>query len=257
MAETAALIVAAGLGERAPGDIPKQFRPLGGKPLLRWTIEAFRSHPRISSIQVIIAAKDRERYEAAAAGLALPPPASGGSTRTESVRLGLEALAKSPPAHVLIHDGARPFVSAALIERVVSALDQAEAVAPLLPVADTIRQRTEIGYEILPRDALVRAQTPQGFHFAKIREAHRRFAGQSVTDDIALAERANLRIAAVTGEGINIKLTTPDDFALAEKFALGSLLDVRTGSGFDAHRFGPGDHVWLCGVRIPYEAALV
>jgi 2-C-methyl-D-erythritol 4-phosphate cytidylyltransferase/2-C-methyl-D-erythritol 2,4-cyclodiphosphate synthase len=187
----------------------------------------------------------------------LADPILGGATRADSVRNGLEALAQSAPRRVLIHDGARPLVSPSLISRVVGALDSADAAAPLLPVADTLRRRTERGYEIVPREDLLRAQTPQGFRFDKITDAHRRFAGEPVTDDLALAERANLTIAAVAGEETNIKLTTSDDFTTAEKLALSTLLDVRTGSGFDAHRFGPGDHVWLCGVKIPHTASLV
>src|SRR5262245_57613179 len=160
MAETIALIVAAGRGERAGRGIPKQFRTLAGKPVLRWTIEAFSRHARIEAVQAVIHAEDRERYEAATAGLALNPPVTGGETRADSVRRGLEALEHSPPRHVLIHDGARPLVSGALIERVISALEQADAAAPLLPVTDTLRRRTDAGYEAVPRESLLRAQTP-------------------------------------------------------------------------------------------------
>ena len=257
MAETVALIVAAGRGERAGGGVPKQFRLLAGKPVLRWTIEAFRDHPQVDTVQAVIHGGDQESYEAAVAGLGLVPPIIGGATRADSVRNGLNALGPSPPRRVLIHDGARPLVSSALISRVISALDSADAAAPLLPVADTLRRRTADGYETVPRNDLLRAQTPQGFRFDKIWDAHRRFAGEAVTDDLALAERANLTIAAVAGEETNIKLTTADDFIAAEKFALSSLLDMRTGMGFDAHRFGPGDHVWLCGVKVQHSSTLV
>ena len=257
MAETVALIVAAGRGARAGDGIPKQFRPLAGKPVLRWVAEAFLRHRRIDAVQAVIHDDDRELYEVATAGLDLNPPVSGGATRSESVRRGLEALCGSAPRRVLIHDGARPLVSGALIERVTEALDTADAAAPLLPVTDTLRRRTETGYEIVPRESLWRAQTPQGFRFEKIWDAHRRFAGEETTDDLMLAERANLTIASVAGEETNIKLTTADDFAAAERLALSSLLDVRTGSGFDAHRFGPGDHVWLCGVKIPHAHTLI
>lgn len=257
MADTVALIVAAGRGERAGGGVPKQYRSLAGKPALRWAIEAFRAHREVDAVHTVIHCDDRERYEAAAVGLGLGDPIIGGATRADSVRNGLDALGRSPPRRVLIHDGARPLVSYTLISRVISALENADAAAPLLPVADTLRRRTAAGYETVPRDDLLRAQTPQGFRFAKIRDAHRRFAGDPVTDDLALAERANLTIATVAGDETNIKLTTADDFAAAEKLALSSLLDVRTGTGFDAHRFGPGDHVWLCGVKIPHPASLV
>lgn len=257
MAETVALIVAAGRGERAGGGVPKQFRELAGRPVLRWAIETFLRHGRIDGVQVVIHSDDRGRYEAATAGLRLRPAVTGDATRAGSVLRGLEALAKSPPTQVLIHDGARPLVSSALIDRVADALDTADAAAPLLPVTDTLRRKTASGYELVPRESLVRAQTPQGFRFEKIFEAHRRFVGEPATDDLALAERANLTIAAVPGEETNIKLTTADDFIAAERLALSSLLDVRTGSGFDAHRFGPGDHVWLCGVKIPHTSSLV
>ena len=257
MVETVALIVAAGRGERAGGSVPKQFQELAGKPVLRWAIEPFLRHGRIDWVQAVIHGDDRERYEAATAGLGLKPPVAGGTTRANSVLRGLDALGKSPPGRVLIHDGARPLVSSALIDRVTGALDTADAAAPLLPVTDTLRRITGTAYEIVPRKSLVRAQTPQGFRFEKIWDAHRRFAGEPATDDLALAERANLTIAAVAGEETNIKLTTAGDFIAAERLALSSLLDVRTGSGFDAHRFGPGDHVWLCGVKIAHEYELV
>jgi 2-C-methyl-D-erythritol 4-phosphate cytidylyltransferase/2-C-methyl-D-erythritol 2,4-cyclodiphosphate synthase len=257
MADTVALIVAAGRGERARGDVPKQYRMLAGTPVLRWVVEAFLRHPKVDAVQAVIHADDWDLYRAATAGLALNAPVAGGASRAESVRRGLEALGASAPRRVLIHDGARPLVSASLIDRVATALDDADAVAPLLPVTDTLRRRTGNGYEIVPRDDLLRAQTPQGFRFDKISEAHRRFAGEPATDDLVLAERANLSIAAIAGEETNIKLTTADDFVAAEKLALSSLLDVRTGTGFDAHRFGPGDHVWLCGLKIPHTSALV
>src|SRR5882672_5660504 len=263
MAETAAIIVAAGRGRRAERgarlgrEIPKQYRVLAGKPVLRWAVEAFLGHGGIDAVQLVIHDEDRDACERTLAGLVLEPPAIGGATRQDSVRHGLEALSKRQPARVLIHDGARPLVSRELISRVADALDGADAVAPLLPLSDTLRRKTSTGYEIVPRDELFRAQTPQGFRFEKILDAHRRFASEAATDDLALAERAGLSIAAVAGEETNIKLTTANDFTLAEKLAGSSLGDVRTGSGFDAHRFGPGDHVWLCGVKIPHPFALV
>jgi 2-C-methyl-D-erythritol 4-phosphate cytidylyltransferase / 2-C-methyl-D-erythritol 2,4-cyclodiphosphate synthase len=257
MAGTVALIVAAGRGERTGGDIPKQYRPLGGKPVLRWAIEAFLGHPNIEAVHTVIRQEDRKQFAAAASGLRLPAPIAGGATRAQSVRNGLEALSPSPPESVLIHDGARPFVSAALIARVAEALRACDAAAPMLPVTDTVRRRVTGGYELVARESLSRTQTPQGFRFEKILDAHRRFAGETVSDDLALAERVKLSIAAVEGEEMNLKLTTADDFVLAEKLAFASLPDLRTGIGFDAHRFGPGDHVWLCGVKVPHTASLV
>ena len=231
MAETVALIVAAGRGERAGGGIPKQYRSLAGKPVLRWAIEAFRGHPQVDAVQTVIRRDDRERYDAAAIGLGLDAPVNGGATRADSVRNGLDSLGRSLPRRVLIHDGARPLVSASLISRVIGALDNADAAAPLLPVADTLRRRTAVGYETVPRDDLLRAQTPQGFRFDKIWDAHRRFGGEPVTDDLALAERANLTIAAVPGEETNLKITTADDFMTRGKTC--ALLSARC-----AHRNG-------------------
>ena len=259
MAETVALIVAAGRGERArtldPG-LPKQYWALAGRPVIRWAAEIFADHPRISGVQVVIADKDRQHYEAATLGLKLRPPVIGGATRQHSVRHGLEALSETTTQNVLIHDGARPFVSPALITRVIDALGAADAAAPMLPVADTLRRRTAEGFRVEPREDLLRAQTPQGFRFSSILTAHRVFAETNATDDFALAERAGLSLQVVPGEEMNLKLTTPDDFALAERIASASLFDVRTGSGFDVHRFAAGDHLWLCGVRVPHSFGL-
>jgi len=257
MAGTAAVIVAAGRGERAGGDTPKQYRLLAGKPVLRWAVEAFLQVPSIEAVEVVIHADDRRCYEQACAGLAIEPAVVGGATRQASVRNGLESLAGAAPARVLIHDGARPFVSRELVARVVSALDRADAVAPLLAVTDTLRRKSASNYELVQRDDIFRTQTPQGFRFDKILNAHRQAKDMNVTDDLAFAERAGLSFASVEGEATNIKLTTADDFALAEKLAGSAYGDVRTGTGFDAHAFGPGDHVVLCGVKIAHDRALV
>ena len=256
MAETVALIVAAGRGERAGGAIPKQYRKLAGKPVLRWAIEAFERCTAIDNVRVVIQPADEALYRTAIAGLRLRPFILGGATRQESVRRGLEALVARTPDHVLIHDAARPFVSTALVERVIGGLDNAEGVLPVLPVADTLRRKEGAKFEIVPRDGLWRAQTPQGFHFDKILAAHRKFVGEPATDDIQLAERLGLSIASVTGEETNFKLTTENDFLLAERLAGSGLSDVRTGTGFDVHRFAPGDHVWLCGVKIRHAFGL-
>jgi 2-C-methyl-D-erythritol 4-phosphate cytidylyltransferase/2-C-methyl-D-erythritol 2,4-cyclodiphosphate synthase len=256
MAGTIALIVAAGQGIRAGGDIPKQYRLLGGQPVLRRSIEAFRSHPAIASLRLVVAASDGERWRAALDGIPDGAAVIGGATRQDSVRRGLEAIADAAPDRVLIHDAARPFVSHNLIGRVVDALESADAVAPMIPVADTLRRKRGERYEPVAREDLLRAQTPQGFRFVKILEAHRRFADATATDDFALAVRAGLTLATVQGEEMNMKLTTNADFLLAERIASGALGDVRTGTGFDVHRFAPGDHVWLCGVKVPHESGL-
>ena len=258
MPQTAALIVAAGTGERARGEDlpPKQYRPLAGKPVLRWTLEAFAGHHAVDEIKVVIREGDEGRYRSTVTGLDLSSPAIGGATRQISVRNGLEALAASAPERVLIHDAARPFVSHRVIADVARALDQSEAAAPLIAVSDTLRRvRAEIS-ELVSREGLKRTQTPQGFHFVKILDAHRKFASESATDDLALAERSGLSFTAVKGDESNMKLTTPEDFALAERLASSALGDVRTGTGFDAHGFAIGDHVWLCGVKVPHDRGL-
>ena len=253
---TAILIVAAGKGERAGLSQPKQYAALLGRPMLRWAIEAFAGR-RESFIQVMIGPGQEADYAAAVARLDLPVPAIGGVTRQESVRRGLEAVAAAAPEFVLIHDAARPLVSPRLIDAVIAALRAgADAAIPLLPVADTLRKQENGKWITVPREALLRAQTPQGFRFAAILKAHRDHAAHEVTDDMALAELAGLKIAAVPGEESNLKVTNAEDFAMAEALLSARLGEARSGSGTDVHRFVPGDHLWLCGVKIPHDRAL-
>ncbi|MDB5367526.1 MAG: ispDF [Rhodospirillales bacterium] len=251
--EAAALIVAGGTGTRLGAELPKQYLALAGRPLLRTTLEAFLTHRGICRVQVVIGAGQREQYDQAVAGLDLPPPVEGGASRQDSVRNGLEALAAAgAPAQVLIHDAARPLVSAAVIDRVLDALDAHEGAIAALPVADTLRR--EDGTPV-DRTGVWRAQTPQGFRFATILAAHRDAAGLALTDDAAVAERAGHHVALVLGDAANLKVTTMEDLSFAERLA--TLNDIRTGSGFDVHVFGPGDHVWLGGVRIPHDQGVV
>jgi len=259
MPSCTALVVAAGHGVRAGSEKPKQYRDLLGVPLLRLGIGALTAHGGIGRIQVVIDPRHRPAYDAAVAGLDLPPPVAGGATRQESVRLGLEHLARGPaPDWVLIHDAARPLVGRQTLDRVLAALAQGPAAVPALPVADTLKRGVNgrIGATV-PRDGLFQAQTPQGFHFDAILAAHRAAAGLDLTDDAAVAERAGLAVALVAGERRNIKITAPEDFDLAARLLQGDPMETRTGSGFDVHRFGPGDHLMLCGVRIPHEQGLV
>ncbi|GIL38527.1 bifunctional enzyme IspD/IspF [Rhodospirillales bacterium TMPK1] len=251
--EAAALIVAGGAGTRLGAEIPKQYLALAGRPLIRSTIEAFLKHRSISRVQVVIGAGQREHYEQAVAGLDLPPPIDGGATRQDSVRNGLEALAAAgAPSQVLIHDAARPLVSEAVIDRVLGALASHEGAIAALPVADTLRR--EDGTPV-DRTGVWRAQTPQGFRFATILAAHRAAIGLALTDDAAVAERAGHHVELVLGDAANLKVTTMEDLAFAERLA--TLNDIRMGSGFDVHTFGPGDHVWLGGVRIPHDHGVV
>jgi 2-C-methyl-D-erythritol 4-phosphate cytidylyltransferase/2-C-methyl-D-erythritol 2,4-cyclodiphosphate synthase len=258
MPGVAVVIVAAGRGERAGGALPKQYVPLLGTPVLRWTVDAFRHHPQVDRVQVVIGPDDEARYTDAMQGAAVLPPLAGGPTRQHSVMHGLEALAHHKPDFVLIHDAARPLVSAALIDGVIAALRAgATAAVPLLAVADTLRRQDASGKWVsVPRDGLLRAQTPQGFRFAPILKAHRDHATHDVTDDMALAELAGLDIVVVPGEETNLKITTRKDFAMAEQLLAARHSDVRTGYGYDAHRFTAGDHVWLCGIKLAHDRAL-
>ncbi|MDE2498988.1 MAG: bifunctional 2-C-methyl-D-erythritol 4-phosphate cytidylyltransferase/2-C-methyl-D-erythritol 2,4-cyclodiphosphate synthase [Alphaproteobacteria bacterium] len=256
MARIAILIVAAGKGERVGGAIPKQYAPLLGQPMLRRSIQAFEGIPK-RAVQVMIGSGQEDLYCKAAAECAVRPAVIGGATRQESVRRGLEALTAEAPDFVLIHDAARPLVSRTLVDRVITALAAgAEAAVPLLPVADTLRKHENGKWITVPRAGLLRAQTPQGFRYAAILKAHRDHAALDVTDDMALAELAGLKIVAVPGEETNMKVTNPEDFVVAESLLSARLGDTRTGLGFDVHRFVPGDHVWLCGLSIPHDQAL-
>ncbi len=258
MTQCIALIVAAGRGRRCGGDTPKQYREIGGEPVLRRTLQAFLSHPRIGGVRAVIHPDDRDDYERAADGLDVLAPVLGGETRQESVRLGLESLKGPSPDIVLIHDAARPFVGQDLILRVLDALEDAPGAIPALPMTDTIKRGQNGRIEgTVERDGLWRAQTPQGFRYAAILDAHIRFAGREMTDDAALAERAGLDVALVEGDEKNVKLTTGEDLLEADrKLGTKEKGGVRTGLGFDVHRFCAGSGVTLCGVEIPHDFAL-
>jgi 2-C-methyl-D-erythritol 4-phosphate cytidylyltransferase / 2-C-methyl-D-erythritol 2,4-cyclodiphosphate synthase len=253
-----AVIVAAGRGTRFGGTMPKQYLPLGGGTVLRHAVAAFATHPRIAGVQVVIRDEDRSLFEEAMAGLPVLYAVPGGAERQDSVRLGLEALAAHDPARVLIHDGARPFPDAALIDRILDALAAAPAAVPALPLGDTIKRVADgVVRETVDRSHLWRAQTPQGFHFGPILAAHRAAAGRVLTDDAAVAEAAGLAPVIVPGSEDNLKVTTAQDLAAAERLLASRLGDVRVGQGFDVHPFGPGDHVMVCGIAIPHEVAPV
>lgn len=264
----AALIVAAGRGHRAAGlaATPKQYVPVGGVAVIRRAIEAFRSHPRVGSILVVIHPDDAKLYDDAVRGCEaeLLAPVAGGETRQQSVLAGLEALASDAPDLVLIHDAARPFVDQEIIDRVLASLEAGAAGAIAgIALADTLKQVDESGRirTTVPRNGLWCAQTPQGFVYGAILDAHRRAAAAhrtDFTDDAAIAEWANLAVMLVEGSSANRKLTTAEDIMLADQHLQNSVpLYPHVGTGFDVHRFGPGDHVWLCGVRIEHTHTLV
>lgn len=257
---TVALIVAAGRGTRFGGDTPKQYLPLGGRPLLRHSVARFAAHPAIDAVRVVIDPASEAHYRAAVAGLSVLEPVAGGDSRQESVRRGLESLLPNAPRRVLIHDGARPFPGAALVDRVMAALATHTGAIAGLPVVDTLKRTRGDGSIVatVERAGLWRAQTPQGFDFDAILAAHRATAGQDdLTDDAAVAERAGLDVALVQGAEDNFKVTTADDLARAEAILAGSGNCTRIGSGFDVHRFGDGREVSLCGVVIPHDRGLV
>lgn len=259
--KTAVVIVAGGAGTRAGGDgLPKQYRLVGGMPMLARAIAAFHRHKRIDAIQPVIRAADSARYAAVASRFAgrLAEPAEGGATRQESVCAGLEAQACHRPEAVLIHDAARPFLPAAVIDRVLDALESHAGAIPAVAVSDTLKRASgEMVAETVDRTGLWAVQTPQGFRFDAILAAHRaaQAAGaRDFTDDASVAQWHGIEVALVEGDAVNLKLTTEEDFSLAEaRFAAG---EVRVGQGFDAHAFAPGDHVMLCGVKLPHDKAL-
>jgi len=263
---TAALIVAAGRGSRAssPGSPPKQYSLLNGVSILRRTVLAFLNHPRISSVTVVIHADDDDLYMAAMKGLPakLTMPLAGGTTRQDSVRLGLEGLVAQGHDAVLIHDAARLFVSEEVISGIIDALARAPGAIAALPVTDTLKEEAPglLVARTISRDRLWRAQTPQGFRFNAILDAHRAAHTQKaggMTDDAAIAEWAGLRVAIAPGSEANIKLTTIEDLAMAERrLQAETAYETRTATGFDVHRFTEGDHVWLGGVKIPHTQRL-
>jgi 2-C-methyl-D-erythritol 4-phosphate cytidylyltransferase / 2-C-methyl-D-erythritol 2,4-cyclodiphosphate synthase len=257
MTSCIALVVAAGRGVRLNSAAPKQFLDLAGRPLLRHALEAFAAHRAVDAIRVVYNPADRALYDRAVEGLPLLDPVAGGPARQDSVRLGLESLASLVPSRVLIHDAARPFVDLAIIDRVLVALEDAQAAIPALPVTDTVKRGSAgIVAETVERTGLWRAQTPQGFRYEAILGAHRACAGCDLPDDAAVAEAAGISVRLVQGSEDNFKVTTQEDFQRAERVAAQQLADIRTGQGFDVHPFGPGDHVMLCGVRVPHERAL-
>ena len=254
----AAVVVAAGRGQRAGGALPKQYRTIAGQPVIRPTLAAFVGNSAITVVQPVIHPDDAGDFRAATAGLDLLPAVPGGATRQASVRAGLEALAAHGPEVVLIHDAARPFLTEALIARAVAAARQYRAAIPAIAIADTVKTIDDGGCvaATLDRSRLRLVQTPQAFAFDLILDAHRRAAAagrEDFTDDAALAEWAGHRVSVFEGEAGNVKLTTNDDFLRAEAMGALALADVRTGNGFDVHAFVDGDHVFLGGVRIPHS----
>ena len=252
---TAAIIVAAGRGTRAGGDQPKQWRMLAGRRVIDWTVALFHGQAGIDMTLVVLHPDDLDLY--------VPPPGvrvtTGGASRDASVRCGLDALEGEGVTRVLIHDVARPCTPLAVIAAVLDALDKAPAAAPGLPVTDAL-WRADTGHVtgVQARDGLYRAQTPQGFDFDALLNAHRAHPGLAA-DDVEVVRAAGIGVVITPGHEDNLKITTPEDFARAERILTQhpSAMDIRLGNGYDVHRFGPGDHVMLCGVAVPHGRGLV
>jgi 2-C-methyl-D-erythritol 4-phosphate cytidylyltransferase/2-C-methyl-D-erythritol 2,4-cyclodiphosphate synthase len=256
--DTAAIIVAAGRGTRAGEGLPKQWRDLRGRPVLAWTLDALRA-AGLSRLVLVLHPDDRDR--AGALDLRGVTLVNGGNSRTQSVRAALEVLASDPPARVLIHDGARPFVGADVVTGVLAALQTAQAAAPALPVVDALWRGTDAGEVAHPvrREGLFRAQTPQGFDFAAILSAHRQHDGDA-PDDVEIARAAGIGVVITAGSEDNLKLTYPADFARAERLLRerdAAMTDIRLGNGYDVHAFTDGDGCWLCGIKVPHHRALL
>lgn len=262
MAGTFAVIVAAGRGHRYGADLPKQYMTLAGRSLLHHSAAAFAGHPAVDEVRVVIHPDDRALYDDAVAGLDLLEPVAGGESRQDSVRLGLISLEEIAPERVLIHDAARPAVDADLIERVLDALDGAPGAIPALAVNDTLKRdggNRRIA-ETVERAGLWRAQTPQGFRFGDILDAHRAAEGRALTDDAAVAEAAGLAVSLVEGSEDNLKVTSAGDFLRAERLiGRRDIAIVKTGIGQDSHSFAQGEKAKpfvLGGVEIPCDRSL-
>lgn len=252
-----ALIVAAGRGVRAGGDLPKQYRSVGGAPLLRHAVVRLLAQPAITTVCVVVNPDDRLHYDRAVAGLAVGAPIAGGATRQASALAGLEALADNPPAIVMIHDAARAFVPDSVIAGLLAAFDDpaTDGAVPALAVTDSLRRGSRTYDAMVDRDGLWRVQTPQAFRYPALLAAHRAAPG-GATDELAIAMAAGLCVVVTPGDEDAFKVTEASDFAKAEAM-IASPTSPRAASGFDVHRFGPGDHVWLCGVRIPHSHGLI
>ena len=260
----AAVIVAGGSGLRAGGEKPKQYQLIGGRPVIWWTLRAFLTHPGVAHVQAVIGEGHEAMFAEAVQGLNVPLPVIGGATRQDSCRIGVEAVARHNPSIVLIHDAARPFVAHSLIGDVIAWLDQFPAVVPGMPVVETLKLAPGgVVSRTVDRAGIWTAQTPQGFIYESIREAHRKAEVEktaNLTDDASVAEHAGIAISMIPGRPENRKITTADDIEIANRDMMerhfDTLRDIRVGQGIDIHPFDEGDSVILCGVAIPYSQKL-
>jgi 2-C-methyl-D-erythritol 4-phosphate cytidylyltransferase/2-C-methyl-D-erythritol 2,4-cyclodiphosphate synthase len=247
-----ALIVAAGSGSRMGGEVPKQYRMLGGKPVLRWAVESLICHPAVHSVRVVIGRGQQELASAALSGVDVGELVEGGAERADSVRAGLAAAAGNA---VLVHDAARPFCPAAVVDRLIASLEFYEGAAPVLPVGDTLARADGTFEGTVDRSGLVRVQTPQAFRLEALTAAYEAWTGPSPTDETTVMRSAGMKVAAVEGDPALEKLTLPADFQRAEQWVAGSLRP-RTGMGFDVHAFGGDGPLMLAGIEIPHNRGL-
>jgi len=249
---TTALIVAAGTGERAGGGMPKQFRMLGGKPVLRWAAESVIRHPAVQSTRVVVADGQQANAAEALDGLDVGEFITGGAERADSVRAGLAAIQGDA---VLVHDAARPFCPPTVIDRLLAALEFFEGSAPVVPVGDTLARSGETLGEPVDRTGLARVQTPQAFRLDALRSAYADWTGPSPTDEATVVRATGMKVAAVAGDPALEKLTLPSDFERAEQWLAGRMTP-RTGMGFDVHAFSGDGPVMLGGIEVPHQRGL-
>ncbi|HEY7004927.1 MAG TPA: bifunctional 2-C-methyl-D-erythritol 4-phosphate cytidylyltransferase/2-C-methyl-D-erythritol 2,4-cyclodiphosphate synthase [Sphingomicrobium sp.] len=247
-----ALIVAAGKGERAGGDVPKQYRMLGGKPVLRWAVDSLARHPAVQSTRVVIGQGQQEFAETALLGVDVGDLIEGGAERADSVRAGLAAIEGDA---VLVHDAARPFCPPPVVDRLLASLEFYEGAAPVLPVGDTLSRIGDTLGEPVERGGLVRIQTPQAFRFDELKSAYERWSGPSPTDETTVVRAAGMKVAGVEGDPALEKLTLPADFDRAEQWLAGRL-SPRTGMGFDVHAFSGDGPIMLGGVEVLHDRGL-
>jgi 2-C-methyl-D-erythritol 4-phosphate cytidylyltransferase/2-C-methyl-D-erythritol 2,4-cyclodiphosphate synthase len=249
---TTALIVAAGKGERAGGGVPKQFRLVGGKPMLRWAVESLISHPAVQTVRVVVGHGQQDLATAALQGIEIEPLIEGGAERADSVRAGLAVVSGDA---VLVHDAARPFCPRPVVDRLLASLEFFEGAAPVLPVGDTLSRVGETLEEPVDRAGLARVQTPQAFRLQSLRSAYERWEGPSPTDETTVLRFAGMKVAAVPGDPTLEKLTLPADFTRTEQWLAGSL-SPRTGMGFDVHAFAGEGPIMLGGIEVPHHRGL-
>ncbi|MCF8504471.1 MAG: bifunctional 2-C-methyl-D-erythritol 4-phosphate cytidylyltransferase/2-C-methyl-D-erythritol 2,4-cyclodiphosphate synthase [Caulobacter sp.] len=249
------VIVAAGGGTRAGPGLAKQWRVVAGKPVLRWSVEALLAAGAREAV-IVVSDGGEPLAEEALSGLTGWRTVRGGATRALSVQAGLGAIDGPPDEPVLVHDAARPFVTAAHVAALLATLAGADGAIPALPVADTLKRDGPNGLTTTPREGLWRAQTPQAFRRDRLLAAYGAWSGGEPTDDAQVVEAHGGRVALAPGDPRLMKLTYPEDFDMAEQLAGGTRM-TRMGQGFDAHRWCPGEAVWLCGVRIDHDQTLV